>query len=98
MTLPPRKALLLAFRTIEGRPTELGKARHGSAAAGPRTAQAFPVVDRESVLEIAQLAVGAAMVAQSRAARLDRFLEHGADGFDQRMGGARRISGRAGES
>ena len=56
--------------------------------------QAFPVVDRESMLEITEFAVGAAMVAQGRAPGLDRLLEHGADGFGQRMGGAGRISGR----
>src|SRR5262249_6449602 len=41
------------------------------------------VVDAEIVLEVAELAVGAAMIAQRGAAGGDRIREHGLDGIDQ---------------
>ena len=50
---------------------------------------ALAVVDPEIVLEIAERAVGAAMIAQRRAAGLDRVVEHRLDGVDQRARRAR---------
>src|SRR5262245_35003628 len=46
---------------------------------------ALAVIDTEVVLEISELAVGAAVIAQRGAAGLDRRLEHGLDGIDQRL-------------
>ena len=55
----------------------------------------FAVVDFEDVLKVAQFAIGLPMIAQSRAAGLDGFLEHVADRLGDRRcglgGGAARI-------
>ena len=97
--LPGRagKRLLLAPGTIEGRPAGLREAGDRSAAAAPRAAETFAVVDGKPMLEITEIAVRLSMVAQRRASGLDRLFEHGADGLCQRAGGARRISRRVGE-
>ena len=67
----------------------------------PRAALAFAVVDRELMLEQPELAVGALVIAQRRAAGRDRILEHVADPRHQRKRafvgrpGARRDGGGA---
>src|ERR1700759_225556 len=71
---------LLALRTPEGRSAVLGEALHHAAAAA---FLAFAVVDQKRVLEIAELARGLAMVAQRRAAGLDRLVQHRVNGVDQ---------------
>src|SRR5215472_18154134 len=71
---------LLAFRAPEGRPPVLGEALDHAAAAA---CLAFAVIHQKVVLEIAELAIGLAMVAQRRAAGLDRLVQHGMDRIDQ---------------
>src|SRR5689334_8728225 len=73
----------LALRAPEGRAAVLGEALDHAATAA---FLAFAVVDQERVLEIAELAVGLAMVAQRRAAGLDRLVQHRVDGVDQPLG------------
>ena len=58
-------------------------------AAARRARLALAVIDAEVVLEIAELAVGAAVVAQRRAAGLDGVLEHRLDRVDQLLARAR---------
>ena len=82
--------LFLARRAIEARAAALHDSHDRSAAARPRARGALAVVDREGVLEIAERAVGLAMIAQGRAARCDRLLQHLANGLDERLGGPRR--------
>src|SRR5664280_2747792 len=100
---PIARTSLLARRTIERRPPALHDARNRAAAAAAWAGGAFAVVDGERMLEIAELAVGLAVVAQGRAARLDRFRQHLADRRRQPARGgcrpARRCaSGRAARS
>ena len=90
-------ALFLAPGTIEGRPAGLREAADRSATAAPQAAEALAVVDGKLMLEITEIAVRLSMVAQRRASGLDRFLEHGADGFGQSAGGGCRVSGRVGQ-
>src|SRR5437763_12414827 len=52
-------------------------------AAPGRAAAAFAIIDPELVLKAPELAVGTAMIAQRGAARRNRILEHGFDGFDE---------------
>src|SRR3984893_13562989 len=78
--------LLLALRTPEGRAAVLGKALDDSVAARGLAFFAFAVVDLERVLEIAELARGLAMVAQRRAAGLDRLVQHRVNRGDQPFG------------
>ena len=73
------RALFLAHRAKERRAAGLHDAPDRAAAAGRRAWLALAVIDAEIVLEIAELAVGAAMVAQRRAAGRDRVLEHRLD-------------------
>src|SRR5690348_14819002 len=70
----------LALRTPEGRAAVLGEAFDHAAAAAFLT---LAIVDQEVVLEIAELARGLAMVAQRRAARLDRLVQHGVNRLNQ---------------
>src|SRR5579884_426426 len=70
---------LLADRTVEGRARALDDAPDRAAAARARTRLALAVVDAEPVLKQAELAVGTAVVAQRRAARLDGIAQHCAD-------------------
>src|SRR5687768_8363697 len=72
--LKPR--LLLTNRTEERRAPALHDALDGAFAAGRDAALALAVVDPEVVLEHAKRAVGQAVVAQRRAAGLDRIVEH----------------------
>src|SRR5262249_41038126 len=78
--------LLLAHRAEEGRAAVLGEAPDATGAAAGRTSLALAVVDPEIVLEHAELAVGALVVAQRRAASRDRVVERRFDGVDQRRG------------
>src|SRR4029453_9990394 len=79
---PPYKVIassFLALRTPEGRTAILVEAADGAAAARRLALFAFAVVDLERMLEIAELARGLAMVAQRRAAGLDRLVQHRVD-------------------
>ena len=60
----------------------------------PDAPQSFAVVDREDMLEIAEFAIGLAVIAQGRAAGLDRFLEDVADRLGERGRGAGRSAAR----
>src|SRR2546429_4403172 len=75
--------LLLALRTPEGRAPILVEAADGAAAARGLALLALAVVDLERMLEIAEFARGLAMVAQRRAAGLDRLVQHRVDFFHQ---------------
>src|ERR1700745_1877822 len=79
------KRLLLAFRAPEGGAPVLSEAPDDPAAAGRAACFAFAVVDLEGMLEIAELAIGLAMVAQRLAGRLDRLVQHLVDRFDQSL-------------
>src|SRR5262245_24562945 len=79
----PARPLALADRTKKRRSAGLHHAPDGTGAARRGAAFAGAVVDAEIVLEVAELAVGAAMVAQRGAAGGDRVREHGLDGIDQ---------------
>src|SRR5690606_15251942 len=80
----PADTSWLAGRAIEGGAAGLDDARHRAAAASPRARMPLAVVDAERMLEIAERAVGADMVAQRRAAGFDRLRDHLADGLRQR--------------
>ena len=67
--------LFLARRTIERRAGRLHDPGDRPRQRG-RGQRAFAAVDHEGVLEIAEFAVGLAMVAQGRAARRDRLFEN----------------------
>src|ERR1017187_7132207 len=87
--------LFLAWRTIERRAAGLHDAFDLALAA--RTRRALAVIDLETVLEIAERAVGTAVVAQRGAAGLNRVLEHRLDGIDQRAGTCGRLSVAVGD-
>src|SRR4051812_34941226 len=74
--------LFLTARAIEGRAPVLHDALHRALAA-VAAGFALAVVDAEIVLEHAKLAIGALVVAQGRAARFDRILQHRLDRLDQ---------------
>src|SRR5689334_6498882 len=74
---------LLALRAPERRTAVLVEAADGAAAARRPAFFALAVVDLERVLEVAKLARGLAMVAQRRAAGLDRLVQHRVDLFHQ---------------
>src|SRR5262249_30207511 len=84
---------LLAHRAKERRAAALPDALDGAVAAARDARLALAVVDPEIVLEQPDLAVGAAMIAERRAAGLDRILEHRLDRVDQPL---RALVGRAG--
>src|SRR5262249_56670067 len=92
--------LLLTHRAEERRAAGLHHAPDGAVAARRGARLALAVVDTEVVLEVSELAVGAAVIAQRGAAGLDCRLEHGLDGIDQRLralvGGARSRRDRGG--
>src|SRR5262249_52388882 len=75
------RRLALAHRTEKRRSAGLHHAPDGAFAARRGAAFAGAVVDAEIVLEVAELAVGAAMIAQRGAAGGDRVREHGLDGI-----------------
>src|SRR4051812_12124881 len=70
----------LALRTIKGRASALDDAFDGSVA-GARLP--FPAIDREALREIAELAIGAREVPQTRTAGGDRLGEHVVDGGNE---------------
>src|SRR5665647_3482413 len=76
------RSLLLAAWAIERRAGILHDA-FDLALAG-RAWRALAVIDQEIVLEVAERAVGPAVVAQRRAAGLDGVMQHRLDGIDQR--------------
>src|SRR5688572_3046245 len=79
-----RRSLLAAWAP-EHRPPILREPLHlAPALVGTRLSLA--VIDQEIVLEVAQRAVGAAMIPQGRAARLDGVVQHSLDGVHQLAG------------
>src|SRR5262245_31154991 len=64
-------------------------------AARRRTGFPGAIIDAEIVLEITELTIGAAGVAQRRAAGRDRLREHGLDGIDQLLRALVRCTGLA---
>src|SRR5262249_50311444 len=89
---------LLAHRAEERRAPVLHHALHCPFAARGGAWFALAVIDAEMMLKISELAVRLAVVAQRRAAGLDRRVEHRLDGLDERVGalvrGAARRDGR----
>src|SRR5450631_2771670 len=83
---------LLALRTPEGRASVLGEPLDDAAAAVCLAFLAFAVINLDRVLEIAEFAGGLAMVAQRRAAGLDRLIQHRVNGIDQAFGVIGRFS------
>src|SRR6266702_3167371 len=77
---------LLAFRAPERRAAVLGETSHDAATARGLTFLVFAVVDLKGMLEIAEFAGGLAMVAQRRAAGIDRLIQHGVNCIDQTFG------------
>src|SRR5690242_19120067 len=77
---------LLAHRAEEGRSPALDDTLDGPGASRRDAALAGAVVDPEMMLEIAELAVRAAVIAQRRAAGLDGVAQHRLDGIDQALG------------
>jgi hypothetical protein len=66
----------LALRTPERRASVLREPPHDAAAAGAFAFLALAVIDLKRVLEITELAGGLAVIAERRAASLDRLIEH----------------------
>src|SRR5664279_1031182 len=80
------RELLLAFRAPERRAPVLGEALDDAAAAGGLALLALAIVDLKGMLEIAELAGGLAMIAQRRAAGLDRLVQHRVNRTHQTFG------------
>src|SRR5947209_8443971 len=80
-----RSELLLTHRAEERAPRPLHDALDRAFASLRRALLAFAIVDAEIVLKVAELAVGAAMIAQRRAAGADRIVEHRANCFRERV-------------
>src|SRR6516165_1903427 len=78
--------LLLAHRTIEGRAAVLDDALDRTAAARGPAWLAGAIVNAEVMLKHAELAVREPVIAQRRAAVLDRLCEHRLDAVDQPRG------------
>src|ERR1700690_921429 len=95
---PLETPLLLADGAVEGRTAGLGDPADHPAAARSGAGRAFAVVDRERVLEIAEGAIRLAVIAQSRAPRLDRLLKDRVDRLRQCDGGAGRTAASVGEN
>src|SRR5262245_58190206 len=79
----PARPLALAHRAKKRRPAGLHHAPDGALAAPRGAAFAGAVVDAENVLEVAEPAGGAAVIAPARAAGGDRARGHRLDGIDQ---------------
>src|SRR5438105_949595 len=84
---------LLAHGTKKRGAAVLGDAPHDTATAAGRAAAALAVVDAETVLKAAELAVGAAVIAQRGAAGRNRVLQHRLDGSNEPLGIGRRRAG-----
>src|SRR5438132_291009 len=93
----PHASSLLALteRTIECGPATLHHAPDRAGAAWRWTGVAGAIIDAEIVLKIAELTVGAAVIAQRGAACGDRLGEHGLDGLDEPLCPLIRASGSA---
>src|SRR5580700_5251053 len=78
--------LLLTDRTPESRTSALNDATHPPSASGGGTGLALAVIDAKIVLEQPQLTVGAAVIAQRRAAGFDRLVEHVLDRLHETLG------------
>src|SRR5690606_26416967 len=72
--------LALAGRTVESRAAALHDPPYRAVAARSRARLALAVIYAETMLEIAERSVRLDMVAQRRAAGIDRFGDDGADG------------------
>src|SRR5450631_4235932 len=83
---------LLTLRAPERRAAVLGKAPNDAATPRGLAFLAFAVINLERVLEITEFAGGLAMVAQRRAAGLDRLIQHRVNGIDQAFGVIGRLS------
>src|SRR5262249_37398331 len=87
--------LLLTHRTEERRSPVLHDPLDGAAASWRHARFTLTVIDAETMLEIAKLAIGLAVIAQRRSAPLDGVAEHRLDGVDQgERPGVRRASAR----
>src|SRR5262245_40522471 len=84
---------LLALQAKERGAAVLGDAAHDAAAAAVRAAATRAIVDAKLVLKAPEFAVGAAVIAQRRAAGGDRSLEHLLDGGDEAHRVRRRHTG-----
>ena len=87
-------SLLLALRTPEGRAAVLGESLDDAVAASGLAFLAFAVIDLKRVLEIAELARCLAMIAQRRAAGLDRLIQHRVNRRNQPLGVIGRFAAR----
>src|ERR1043165_7389109 len=79
--------LFLTHRAEEGRARALHDAFDRALEFRRRAFLAGAIVDPERVLEIAEVAVGLAVIAQRRAAGLDRVVQHRLDGICERICG-----------
>ena len=90
------EASFLAHRAEERRARALHDALDGAAATGRDAFLAGAVVDAERVLEIAEVAVGLAVIAQRGAAGTNRVVQHRLDGIGERVGAISRVDFFAG--
>src|SRR4051794_36672023 len=78
--------LFLAHRTEESRAAGLHDAPDRALAAGRGALLALAIIDPEIVLEIAERAIGALVIAQRRATGCDRLVQHRLDRRHQPLG------------
>src|SRR5258708_10753863 len=83
---------LLTLRAPERRTSVLGKALHQTTAFRGVAFLALAVVDLKRVLEIAEFTRSLAMIAQRRAAGLDRLVQHRVDSSDETPGMVGRLA------
>src|SRR5258708_27907382 len=76
-------SLALTQRAIKCRSAALHHAPDRAGAAWGRARLAGAIIDAEIVLKIAELTIGAAVIAQRGTACGDRLGEHGLDGIDE---------------
>src|SRR5919108_6543622 len=94
-SVSPSSGLALTDRAEERRSAGLHHPPDRAIAARRRAGFPGAIIDAEIVLEVTELAIGAAVVAQRRAAGRDRLREHGLDGIDQSMRALVRHTGLA---
>src|ERR1700731_4694340 len=80
----PGGALSLTLRAIESRAAALHNALDLAVACGVRAGGAFAPINGEAMLEFAKRAVGSRIVAQARAAGLNRRSQHRTNGANER--------------
>src|SRR6266566_4422551 len=83
---------LLAFRAPEGRAPVLGESPDDAATPRGLAFFAFAVVDLKRMLEVTEFARGLAMVAQRRAAGLNRLVQYCMNRIDQALRMIRRFA------